>query len=105
MTKIITNPHSQMVTRMHSSGMRTARSSSHRGVSTRHPPEADTPPGPGTPPVDRHTSENILPCPKLRLRAVIKCTYLTSMNPELSVSMASKTTSTFCLQDGGKHTF
>ena len=36
---------------------------------------------------------------------IIKCTHLTSMNPELSVSMASKTTSTFCLQDGGKHTF
>ena len=27
---------------------------------------------PCTPPVDRHTPVNILPCPKLRLRAVIK---------------------------------
>ena len=29
-----------------------------------------TPPGPGTPHVDRQTPVNILPCPKLRLRAV-----------------------------------
>ena len=117
---------------MHSSRMRTARSSScPGGISTRYPPGADTPsweqappwtrhpreqdpleqaplpwtrhpspeqappspqtrhpPGPGTPwsrhppgagnlrtrhpPVDRHTPVNILPCPKLRLRAVIR---------------------------------
>ena len=86
---------------MHSSRMRTARSSNRRGVSTRHlpgtrhppwdqtPPGPDplwdqapplwdqAPPGPGThlwdqaPPVDRQTPVNILPCPKLRLRAVI----------------------------------
>ena len=43
---------------------------------TRHPPE-QAPPGPGTPqgpctpPVDRHTPVNILPCPKLRLQVVI----------------------------------
>ena len=72
--------------------MRTAHSSSRGGVSTRHPPRAEAPPpragthppGPGTPlrtrnpprdqappPVDRHTPVNILPCPKLRLRAVM----------------------------------
>ena len=79
--------------------MRTARSSSHRGgVSTRHPlgpdpPLGSDPPGtrppmtrhprspgpgtplwPGTPPVDRHTPVNILPCPKLCLRAVTMVT-------------------------------
>ena len=79
---------------MHSSRMRTARSSSRLGVSTMHPPRADTPPPgqctpesrhhhPGsrpprdhahTPAVDRHMPVNILPCPKLRLRAVIKNT-------------------------------
>ena len=38
-------------TRMHSSRMRTARSSSRRGgVSTRHPPWDHAPPGPCTPP-------------------------------------------------------
>ena len=92
-------------TRMHSSRMRTARSSSRPGglhqapPGTRHPsrdqappwdqipfrtrhtlqrrppsrpgtPPGADPPGPGTPPVDRHTPVNILPCPKLRLRAV-----------------------------------
>ena len=49
---------------MHSSRMRTARSSSRGGS----PPGA--PPGTMHPPVDRHTPVNILPCPKLRLRAV-----------------------------------
>ena len=40
---------------------------------TRHRPDQAPPtPGAGTPPVDRHTPVNILPCPKLRLRAVIK---------------------------------
>ena len=47
------------------------------GIST--PPQSRHHPGPGTPlqapprqpPVDRHTPVNILPCPKLRLRAVI----------------------------------
>ena len=64
-------------TRMHSSRMRTARSSGHPGgVATRHPPleqaspRSRHPPGAGTP-VDRHMPVNILPCPKLRLRAVI----------------------------------
>ena len=74
-------------TRRHSSRMRTARSSSsRRGLhqapppgsrppsprGSRHhpPPTADTP-GAYIPPVDRHTPVNILPCPKLRLRAVI----------------------------------
>ena len=33
---------------MHSSRMRTVRSSSRRGVSTRHTPGPDTPPGAGT---------------------------------------------------------
>ena len=47
-------------TRMHSSRMRTARSSSRLG---RHPL-----------PVDTHTPVNILPCPKLRLRAVTSYT-------------------------------
>ena len=59
-----------------------------RGVSTRHPPDQAPAPEPGTPqtrhpprtrhlpwtrhpPVDRHTPVNILPCPILRLRAVI----------------------------------
>ena len=76
---------------MHSSGMRTARSSSRPGgVSTRHPPGphqtppgegtplgAGTLPGPGTP---RHTPVNILPCPKLRLRAVIRPIHEKSAN-------------------------
>ena len=67
---------------MHSSRMRTTRSSSRAGGAPpgtpRGPgtPRTQTPPGPGTPtgpdpPVDRHTPVNILPCPKLRLRAVI----------------------------------
>ena len=70
------------LTRMHSSRMRTARSSSRPGGLHQPPPrDLGTPPGPGTaqdqappwdqaPPVDRHTPVNILPCPKLRLRAV-----------------------------------
>ena len=75
-------------TRMHSSRMRTTRSSSHQGdlhqappptrpPQSRHPsqgrhttPLGFAPPRDQTPPVDRHTSVNILPCPKLRLRAV-----------------------------------
>ena len=68
-------------TRMHSSRMRSARSSSRPGglhqappSGTRHPPQDQAPPPPsGTRhplPVDRHTPVNILPCPKLRLRAV-----------------------------------
>ena len=36
------------------------------------PPRSRHPPGAGTPPVDRHTLVNILPCPKLRLRVVTK---------------------------------
>ena len=84
-------------TRMHSSRMRTARSSGRLGGAcfggsppgtpqARPPPGTGTPPPhnweqaplrdqapPGTrhPPVDRHTPVNILPCPKLRLRAAI----------------------------------
>ena len=73
--------------------MRTARSSSRRGGLHQAPPPGPDPPGAGTPPgtkhppdqapprmrhppgsrpppVDRHTPVNILPCPKLRLRAV-----------------------------------
>ena len=105
-------------TRMHSSRMRTARSSSHLGgVSTRHPPgtrppcnqtappeqapQDQEPLGPGTPPRIRHppgtrppgagppgtrhppwtewqTGVKILPCPKLRLRAVIRIYYYLS---------------------------
>ena len=89
-----------MKTRMHSSRMRAARSSSRwRGLyqsppgpdppGTRHPPGPGTPqtrppgtrycprtkhspPGSGIPAVDRHTPVNILPCPRLRLRAVMK---------------------------------
>ena len=98
----------KLYTRMHSSRMRIARSSS-RGESPsgtpreqappkqappqeqihtpwdQAPPGADTPlqsrhPSPGAdtprtrhpPLLDRHTPVNILPCPKLRLRAVIK---------------------------------
>ena len=41
-----------------------------RGVSTRHPPGSRHPPRSRHPPVDRHMPVNILPCPKLRLRAV-----------------------------------
>ena len=40
---------------------------------SRHPPRDQTIPSPRRrhpPPVDRHTPVNILPCPKLRLRAV-----------------------------------
>ena len=62
---------------MHSSRMRTARSSSRPGGvlhQAPHPesgiPPEQIPPGPGTPPVDRQTPVNILPCRKLRLRAV-----------------------------------
>ena len=63
---------------MHSSGMRTARSSSRPGGSTpgtpksgsRHSPGAGMPPDQAPPSVDRHTPVNILPYPKLRLRAV-----------------------------------
>ena len=73
-------------TRMHSSRMRSARSSSRPGGSpsgtplrnqappprTRHhPPGTRHPPRTRHPlPVDSHTPVNILPCPKLRLRAV-----------------------------------
>ena len=78
-------------TRMHSSRMCTAHSSSRGGSPPGTPPGADPPwsrhppgsrhprtrhpLGAGTPwtrhpPVDRHTPVNILPCPKLRLRAV-----------------------------------
>ena len=42
-----------------------------RGRLHQAPPRTMHPPGPCTPPVDRHTPVNILPCPKLRLRAVI----------------------------------
>ena len=70
---------------MHSSSMRTVRSSSRRGGggSPHIPPPAQDqvhPPGPGTPApaVDRHIPVNILPCPKLRLRAVkiLRCRQL-----------------------------
>ena len=64
--------------------MRTARSSSGRTGLHWVPPWEQTPPGDHAPPrlgadtpreqtpppVDRHTPVNILPCPKLRLRAV-----------------------------------
>ena len=45
------------------------------GTRPPHPQDQTPPPGPDTPqtrppPVDRHTPVNILPCPKLRLRAV-----------------------------------
>ena len=94
-------------TRMHSSRMRTARSSSRSGgawywgereppwdqappwdqvhppLRTRYTPWDQPPPGPDPPGldplrdqalplVDRHTLINILPCPKPRLRAVIR---------------------------------
>ena len=36
------------------------------------PPPDQAPPAPGSPPVDRHTPLNILPCPKLRLQAVTR---------------------------------
>ena len=60
-------------TRMHSSRMHTAHSSSRPGGLHQAPS-----PRPGThppPPVDRHTPVNILPCPKLRLRAVKMSTF------------------------------
>ena len=66
---------------MHSSRIHTARSSSHSGGSPPGPKGQGTPPhppGPNTPrdqvnpAMDRHTPVNILPCPKLRLRAVKK---------------------------------
>ena len=69
--------------RMHSSRMRTARSSSRpappppeQALLDQAPPWEQAPPQTRrppeqTPPVDRHTPVNILPCPKLRLRAVI----------------------------------
>ena len=79
---------------MQTSRMHTARSSSRWGGLHQAPPDqtpqdqaplpGPDPPGAGTPhpgtrhpplaqapPVDRHTPVNILPCPKLRLRAVI----------------------------------
>ena len=79
--------------RMHSSRMCTTRSSSHWGEGLHQapppragtpqdqnpqeqaPPQSSTPLGQALPrdqtlPVDRHTPVNILPCPKLRLRAV-----------------------------------
>ena len=79
---------------MHSSRMRTDRSSSRCGGCVHQAPpdyappwdQTPTPLGPDTPrnqtpqdqvppgtgtPLDRHTPVNILPCPKLRLRAVI----------------------------------
>ena len=74
------------ITRMHSSRMRTARSSSRPGgahqappLRTRHPPPGTRPlrtrppPGPGSPPpVNRITDTcKTLPSAKLRLRAVI----------------------------------
>ena len=77
-------PSKIKTTRMHSSRMRTVRSSSRRGdlhqatplgpcttppPGTMHPP-GTMPPRDHAPPVDRHTNVNILPCPKLRLRAV-----------------------------------
>ena len=70
-------------TRMHSGRMRTVRDSgspgglhqaSPRGQTppgTRHPPSPGPDPRTRHPPVERHTPVNILPCPKLRLRAVI----------------------------------
>ena len=55
--------------------MRTARSSSRRGGLHQPPPDQapqeQAPHSGPDPPVDRHTPVNILPCPKLRLRAVI----------------------------------
>ena len=58
--------------------MRTTRSSSRREVPhqapprTMHQPREQAPPGPCTPPVDRHTPVIILPCPKLRLTYIHK---------------------------------
>ena len=79
------------LTKMHSSGMRTARSSSRPGgFPSGTPPRPCTPPGAGTPrtrhpPVDRHTPVNILPCPKLRLRAVmIWTTFIKKINGLIS---------------------
>ena len=64
-------------TRMHSSRMRTTHSSSRGGSppcitppGTMHQPGPCTPQDHAPPLVDRHTPVNILPCPKLRLRAV-----------------------------------
>ena len=97
---------------MHSSRMHTARSSGRPGVvSTRHPSQEQAPqqeqapppeqasppeqappweqtpragtPGPVTPPVDRHTPVNILPCPKLRLRAVNIFYFTSSLQEKL----------------------
>ena len=48
------------------------------------PPRTRHLPGPGTPPVDRHTLVNILPCPKLRLRAVINLLSILNMLKDLA---------------------
>ena len=66
---------------MHSSRMRTARSSSRPGGLHQAPPGSRLPPDQAPPwdqappPVDRHTPVNILLCPKLRLRAVMRRFY------------------------------
>ena len=52
-------------TRKHSSRMRTPRSSPYGGVSVQRPPWTETPP-----PVNSQTRVKIVPCSKLRLRAV-----------------------------------
>ena len=66
--------NSSFKTRMHSSRMRTTGSLPYRRVSldkdASPPTETETPP-----PVDRQTPVKILPCPKLRLRAVTSCCF------------------------------
>ena len=57
------------VTGMHSSRMRTARSSSRPGGGV--PGRDQAPPRDQVPPLWTDTPVNILPCPKLRLRVVI----------------------------------
>ena len=71
----------QHKTRMHSSRMRTARSSSRQGGGGFPPGTPGTRPPRTSPPlVDRHTPVNILPCPKLRLRAVITFLFFFFLN-------------------------
>ena len=92
--------------RMHSTRMRTTCSSSHLGGLHQAPPWDQAPPGPSTspelgtprpgtpqtrhpsaqaPPVVRHTPVNILPCPKLRLRVVIKPLWIETIDIKIRV--------------------
>ena len=62
---------SYLNTRMHTTRMRTTRSLPYRGVCVQGDPPRQRPPPPCEQD-DWHTPVKTLPCPKLRLRAVIK---------------------------------